>query len=367
VTTDDSEPAVQAPDASRTSASAASRSRPRRKRKRTAAAVLLGALLVVVLAAVAAIVYLGSLSQSFDTNTKKIPNAFPEESSRPSEPRPGTDGKTPVNILLVGSDSRGATGATAESGAPSDQRSDTMMLVHIPADRQQVYVISIMRDLWVPIPGHGSAKINAGLAFGGVPLMVQTVESLLGQRLDHVVFVDFAGFKGLTDAVGGVTVNVPKAFTAGQTSTIHFNAGPQTMNGEQALAFVRERYAFADGDYQRVRDQQTFMKALASKIATPQTLANPVTLANVVNEFSPYLTVDSGFTASAVASLGVELVKVRPKDLITFTLPTNGTGWSTDGQSIVLVNQAATAALATAMAQGTVPQYVDANGLANGN
>ena len=340
--------------------------RSRRKRKRTAAFVLLGALLVVVLAAVAAIIYLGSLSQSFDTNTKKIPNAFPQESSRPAEPRPGPDGKRPVNILLVGSDSRGATSATAESGAPSDQRSDTMMLVHIPGDRQQVYVISIMRDLWVHIPDHGSAKINAALAFGGVPLMVQTVETLLGQRLDHVAFVDFEGFKGLTDAVGGVTVDVQKAFTASQTSDIHFNAGPQTMNGEQALAFVRERYAFADGDYQRVRDQQAFMKALVSKIATPQTLANPVTLANAVNGFSPYLTVDSGLTASAVASLGLELVNVRPKDIATFTLPTGGTGWSTDGQSIVLLNQAATTGLADAMAQGTVPKYVVANNLANG-
>ena len=94
----------------------------------------------------------------------------------------------------------------------------------------------------------------AALAFGGVPLMVQTVESLLGQRLDHVVFMDFEGFKGLTDAVGGVTIDVKVPFTAGQTSDIHFNAGPQTMNGDQALAFVRERYAFADGDYQRVRD-----------------------------------------------------------------------------------------------------------------
>ncbi|WP_138442010.1 LCP family protein [Sinomonas susongensis] len=373
---DESEPAVEAPDASASRAGTpapAPRSRrrsadtPRRKKKRTATFVLLGALLVVVLAAVAAIVYLGSLSQSFDGNTKKIPNAFPQESSRPAEPRPGPDGKTAVNILLVGSDSRGATGAAAESGTPSDQRSDTMMLVHIPADRQHVYVVSIMRDLWVPIPDHGSAKINAALAFGGVPLMVQTVESLLGQRLDHVVFVDFEGFKGLTDAVGGVTVNVPKAFTASQTSDIHFDAGPQTMNGEQALAFVRERYAFADGDYQRVRDQQAFMKALVSKLATPQTLANPITLANAVNGFSPYLTVDSGFTASAVASLGVELVNVRPKDITTFTLPTNGTGWSTDGQSIVLLNQAATTGLATAMAQGTVPQYVAANNLANGN
>ena len=339
----------------------------RRRKRPVASLVLLGALLLVLLAGVTAVGYLATLSHNFDSNTKKIPNAFPQESSRPAESKPSPDGKTPVNILLVGSDSRGATALEAEAGAASNQRSDTMMLVHVPADRQHVYVISIMRDLWVPIPNHGSAKVNAALAFGGVPLMVETVESLLGQRLDHVVFMDFEGFKGLTDAVGGVTIDVKVPFRAGQTSDIRFNAGPQTMNGEQALAFVRERYAFVDGDYQRVRDQQAYLKALVSKIATPQTLANPVTLANVVNGFSPYLTVDSSFTSEAVATLGLEMTGIRPKDITTFTLPTSGTGWSTDGQSIVLTNQPATSALADALTKGTMPQYVGANNLANGN
>ncbi|MEA5453667.1 LCP family protein [Sinomonas sp. JGH33] len=330
--------------------------------------VLLSALLVVVLAAVAALIYLGTLSRSFDTQTKKLETVFPSESARPPAASPAADGKAALNILLVGSDSRDATIFQAESGTPSNQRSDTMMVVHVPADRKNVYVISIMRDLWVPIPGHGSAKINAALAFGGVPLMVQTIESVLGQRLDHVVFMDFEGFKSLTDAVGGVPVTVPKAFTAQQSGNTRFEAGTQTMNGTQALAFVRERYAFPDGDYQRVRNQQIFLKALVTKLATPQTLANPVTLANVVNELSSYLTVDSGFNSGAVVSLGLELGKVRPGDIVTFTLPTNGTGWSPDSQqSIVLFNQPATSGLADAMAKGTMPQYVADNKLQNGN
>jgi hypothetical protein len=87
----------------------------------------------------------------------------------------------------------------------------------------------------------------------------------------------------------------------------------------------------------------------------------------VVHGFSPYLTVDSSFTSEAVASLGLELTGIRPKDIVTFTLPTSGTGWSTDGQSIVLLNQPATTALADALAQGTMQQYVAANNLANGN
>ncbi|WP_422934065.1 LCP family protein [Sinomonas sp. P47F7] len=339
-----------------------------RRRKRTALIAILSALTLVVVAAVIAIVYIGSLATTFDTKTQKIPAAFPQESTRPSESAPtAPDGKTPINILLVGTDSRGATIEQAEAGIPSDQRSDTMLLVHIPADRKSVYLISIMRDLWVPIPGHGSAKVNAALAFGGVPLMVQTVESLLGQRIDHVVFMDFSGFKDLTNAVGGVTVDVKIPFTAGQTSNYHFDAGPQTMNGDQALAYVRERYAFPDGDYQRVRDQQNFIKALVGKLASPQTVANPVTVANVVNELSPYLTVDSSLNAAAVAKLGFELRAVRASDIVSFTLPTSGIGWSTDGQSIVIFNAPATAALATALAKGSMPQYVKDNDLTNGN
>ncbi|NUP75198.1 MAG: LCP family protein [Sinomonas sp.] len=349
-----------------------------RRRKRTALIALLTALALVLIAGGTAVIYLGSLATTFDTKTQKIPAAFPDESTRPKKTAPAASGSgasapdgtaTPINLLIAGSDSRGATTSTAEAGEPSDQRSDTMMLVHVPADRKNVYVVSIMRDLWVPIPGHGSAKINAALAFGGVPLMVETVESLLHQRIDHVVFMDFEGFKGLTDAVGGVDVNVTRPFasTMSENPGLPFTQGMMHMDGRTAVACDHERYAFSDGDYQRVRDQQAFLKALVGKIATPQTLANPMTLSNVVNEISPYLTVDSGFNSAAAASLGFELRAIRSGDIVTFTLPTKGTGWSTDGQSIVLFNEAATTGLADAMAQGTVPQFVKDNGLTNGN
>ena len=113
-------------------------------------------------------------------------------------------------MLLLGSDSRDPDGA---AGGP--YRADTIMLMHVPSDRQEAYFISIPRDLWVPIPptpdgsaGGREAKINAATAFGGVPLMVQTVEAYTGVRLDHVVLVDFGGFVEVTDALGGVEMEI---------------------------------------------------------------------------------------------------------------------------------------------------------------
>ena len=198
--------------------------------------VLLAVGVVVILGAGAAGAYVLSLTSAFDSGTTKLDEVFPDEASRPSA-TPAEDGNPAAqNILLLGSDTRGEVGDDLD--AVRGQRADTIMVAHIPANRQHVYVTSIMRDSWVQIPGHGEAKINAALSYGGVPLMVQTVESLLNSRIDHVAIIDFEGFKGLTDALGGVEVDNSVAFTRdGHT----YAQGPITLNGEQALGFVRER------------------------------------------------------------------------------------------------------------------------------
>ena len=140
--------------------------------------------------------------------TTPAPTPTPTPTPTPDPP------PTALNILLIGSDSRVNDRAVAASGGTSDQRGDTLVFIHLPADRQSVYGISIMRDLWVDIPGYGADKVNAGLELGGVPLMTQTVESLLGQKIDHTVMVDFQGFAALTDAVGGIDVDVKLPFTS---------------------------------------------------------------------------------------------------------------------------------------------------------
>ena len=150
------------------------------------------------------------------------------------------------NILLLGSDTRTGADAALVSGS----RADTIMLMHIPADGKGVYIISIMRDTWVDIPGYGTAKVNAALNYGGVSLQVATIENLVGVKIDHVAEIEFEGFKSLVNAIGGVDVQVPFAFTSNVWT---FTPGLMHLNGSGALSFVRERYSFADGDYQRVR------------------------------------------------------------------------------------------------------------------
>ncbi|MBP1135051.1 LCP family protein required for cell wall assembly [Arthrobacter sp. PvP023] len=291
----------------------------------------------------------------------------------PSEPAQSPTQEPPpaaMNILLMGSDSRGdsrAEEAQAAAGTPADQRADVLMLIHIPADRQKIYGISIMRDTWVNIPDHGEAKINAGLELGGIPLMVRTVESLFNTHIDHTVMTDFAGFKRATDALGGVDVNVTLPFTSTHDSGHTFTPGINRLTGDQALEFVRERYAFADGDFQRIRNQQTFLKSLVGKFMSAGTLTNPNTVVGVIQAVRPHLIIDQGLTLDDMWRLGFSLRDVGPEDAIFFRLPDGGFGFSTDGQSIVFQNPDAIGAVSAALANGTLADYVAANGLEGGN
>lgn len=323
----------------------------RRKRK-TTRNVLLVFLGLVVVAAIVGTVFVANLAHSYDSKTEKIADAFPDDASRPAKSDSGA-----MNILLLGSDSRGDSVDMAGAGQASDQRSDTMMWVHIPGDRKNIVMMSIMRDTWVDIPGVGEAKINAAMANGGVPLVVETLEGLFKNRLDHVAIVDFEGFKAITDSLGGVNVDVPVAFTTADDK-FNFAAGPQMLNGDQALGFVRERYAFADGDYQRVRNQQIFLKSVMNTALTPATLANPVKINDLVGKVSPYLTVDEDLDAGVLGSLAVSLRDVRGSDVKSFTLPNLGTGTSADGQSIVVKDDAAISAISEALTNDSLASYL---------
>lgn len=333
----------------------------RRRKKRTGRNVLLAFGALVVIAALVAGGFLFNLINSFDNKSGKIADAFPVESSRPTK---NADAANAVNILLLGADSGGGSGEHENlPDVPKAGRSDTMMLVHISGDRQNVYVTSIMRDTWIDIPGHGTHKINAAFSYGGVPLAVQTIESLLGTRIDHVASVDLAGFKGLTDAVGGVDINVPITFKSFHKNGYTFQKGMQHMDGEMALAFVRERYAFSDGDYQRVRNQQIYMSALFNKLLSRDVLTNPGTITSAVDELSPFIQRDETLNAVTLGQLGLSLSSVRGDNIHFFTLPTSGVSRSADGQSIVLPNEAAIKELGDALQNDKVGDFVTNHGL----
>ena len=207
-------------------------------------------------------VFAWSFSSTFNSQTTKLPDAFPsEESGRPAILQ-GEAAKS-QNILLLGSDTTGENdGSIADL---TGQRSDAIVVVHVPANRKNIYVMSILRDSWLDIPGEGEAKINAALSLGGVPLAVQTVEGLRGARIDHVTIIDFENFKGVTDALDGGDIDNPIAFDSYHLEGHYFPEVAQRVNGAEALAFVRERYAFADGDFPRARNQQVFIRAVLGK------------------------------------------------------------------------------------------------------
>ncbi len=361
------------------------------KRRRPLRTFLLVLLAAAILVPASAGAYLYSLGQVFDSESKTIETPFPAESTRPRPPAhanipegaaggagrvagtgPASAGTAdggsaaPLNFLVMGSDSRGASAGEAVTGGTSNQRADTLMLVHIPADRSMIFSISLMRDLWIGIPDHGQAKMNAALAYGGVPLMVQTVEALFHQRIDHVAMIDFEGFVGMTDVLGGVEVNISQPFVSVHSNRTYAQ-GTTLLDGKGALDFVRERYAYADGDYQRVRNQQAFVQALLAKNLSAETLLNPVKVHHVISAMAPFISVDSGLDAATLARLALELRDVRAGDMVMFTLPTLGTGTSADGQSIVLPDHNAIARISLALADDSLDKFVANGGLAGGH
>lgn len=294
------------------------------------------------------------------------PSATPTATKKPKPTPPPEPPPTALNILLVGSDSRVNQRAAAAAGKPSTQLADSIVFLHIPANRKQAYGISLMRDLWVDIPGHGQAKINSSLLLGGLPLVTRTVESLLGQHVNHTVMVDFQTFAALTDAVGGVDVNVKLPFESTIDPGVRFPAGVNRLNGARALDFVRERKAFADGDYQRVRNQQTFLKAVLTKVVK-QGATDRATARKLATTALPRITVTPGLTLDALARLAFSFHTTPANGAVFFTLPTAGVGTSADGQSIVLEDPAATAEIAAALRANKLSNYVAAHKLQNGN
>jgi LCP family protein required for cell wall assembly len=316
-----------------------------RRGKGLVAGIVVGALLLVGGGATAA--WFGYRA-SLDGNLERI-DAFEglDESTRPSAAPAGPD--TPVNILVLGSDSRISAGDPNawEAGA---QRTDAIMLVHLSADRQTAAAISIPRDSWVPIPGYGEAKINAAFSYGGPSLMIQTVEDLTGVRVDHFAVTDFESFTTLTDSLDGVEITVPD----GAGGSVR-----QAMDGEEALAFARERHALANGDFGRVQRQQAWMRAIVAKANNNR--SDPLKMAGFLEAVTSSVAVDEGFTFDRMQELFQSAGDISTNDITFMTAPYSGTGRSADGQSIVVLDRATFDPLMAAVAADELPEFLAAN------
>ncbi len=310
----------------------------------------MAALVVVAIAVTGAFVYLWNLDRTVNANLDRVADAFPAEGTRP-EPAvvPAGAVAAPITVLLIGGDARPGS----SSSAP--QRSDLLMVMRISAERDKVSIVSIPRDSWVDVPGRGMNKINAAYAFGGFPLAVETVEQLLGSRIDHVAAIDMEGLRDMTDALGGVRVQVASEFDSGE---YHFEPGPRTLDGEEALAFVRERKSFASGDLERVVNQQRFLTGIVTEALGREGLRDPGQLSALATTTSTYLTVDDALTGERIREIGWEMLGVTASDLDFQTIGVTGTGRSPDGQSIVVLDPEGVQRLGTALSDDTMESYV---------
>ncbi len=339
--------------------------RPRRRRRlrgRRGVLIIFGTLFGLLgLLAGGAFLTFNHLKAGYDRNIQRFGDPF---KAIPQASRPTTDAAASgaVNILLLGSDSRVSAGDPSQ-WTIGGQRTDAIMVLHIPANRKGAYIVSIPRDSWVTIPGHGPAKINAGFSFGGPTLMVETIESVTGVRIDHVAIVDFDGFKQITDALGGVKITVPKTVTSKVQGTI--KAGTYTMDGATALTYVRQRYNLPGGDFDREKRQQNWMRAMMVKLMSKGTLTNPFTLNDVLSAVTKSLSTDDAFSIDQMQGLALSLRSVRSADVKFMTVPIQGTGWSPDHkQSIVVLDKQADAGLWSAVRKDSVSQWIathDAN------
>jgi LCP family protein required for cell wall assembly len=294
---------------------------PRSRRRRVLRRVLIsiGVLGLVLALAIGGGVWF--LTDRYGGNISRVSDVFTklDQSPRPAPASPVHGSGTPVTFLLVGSDTR----SHFAQGQLPDSRSDAIMLVRFTADRQHAQVISIPRDSWVPVPGHGTSKINAAWAWGGPSLLIQTVEQLTKVRIDHFAAIDFDGIIQVTDDLGGVDVTVADTTTWGQYT---FHKGVNHLNGDQARWYLGQRYGLQGGDFDRVRRQQQYLKSMFGKLFSSSTFTDPSRLAKALGVVTKSVAVDDTLSNANLLSLGYSLRNVTPADVQFFTAPVLGTG-----------------------------------------
>jgi polyisoprenyl-teichoic acid--peptidoglycan teichoic acid transferase len=257
------------------------------------------------------------------------------------------------NYLIIGSDTRAFGESQADiqhfgsAATQQGQRSDTMMVAHIDPGKHTGVLVSFPRDLWEPIPGHGTSKINAAFAYGGAQLAIRTIEQDFDIPISHYLEVDFAGFRDIVDAIGSVPIYFPTPARDHNTGLLITTPGCHNLNGTDALAYVRSRYyEYESGgkwqydptsDLGRINRQQYFIRSL-SRAAIHSVLSSPFKINGVVDKSVKSLTRDKSLSTSDMKALVRAFRNTDPNAFPMYTLPaTNG---FRDSQSVLLLDDA---------------------------
>lgn len=288
---------------------------------------------IVVLATVAALV-VGGWFWSMSARLSDVPrfDAHLGEKPAPGEPmRPGPPGdKESVTILLAGIDHGNRHDLVEMLGSGDWQsgvfRSDAVMVLHLSGDRKEAHLVSIPRDSWVVVPGHGEQKINAAFSEGGPALLAQTVEQVANIRLTHMMVVGWDGFRGITDVLGGVTID------------------GEHLGPEEALTYVRERKSLPRGDFDRVERQRKFLMSILRSVQEQDLLSDPPSVTRVVGMLDDFVSVDKSLTNRGMVSLARAAQDIDREQITLLTAPHEGTDM-VDGQSVVRLDIPATRSL----------------------
>jgi LCP family protein required for cell wall assembly len=264
---------------------------------------------------------------------------------------PDQPGKT---YLLVGSDSRAGLSKAEQkrlgTGSTAGQRTDTIMLVYVPPGGKSA-LISVPRDSYVDIPGHGENKINAAFAFGGPELLVQTVEQNTRLRIDGYMEIGFGGFVNIIDALNGIRMCLPNAIND-RDSHIDLRKGCQTLSGTEALGYVRMRKADPRGDLGRVERQREMLAAVADKAASPATVLNPIRYWNFCMATADAIKLGRDTSLPETLLLALAMKQISSGNGLTLTVPVSSTGASTSVGSAVLWDPAKSKAMFSDIARG---------------
>ena len=269
------------------------------------------------------------------------------------EDRPEKTSKA-LNYLLVGSDTReGLTKAelkalrVGSTATAAGGRSDTMLLVHISKDRDKAYLVSFPRDSLVTIPEHLSTdgkkqiparqnKLNAAFAFGGAPLLIETIEGETNLKIDHYIEINFAGFAGIVNAVGGIEV-CTKVDIDDPKSHLVLSAGTHTLDGIEALKYVRTRDFDGRGDIGRMQRQQQFMSSVLKKATSTGVLLNPIKIVNFMNATISTVKMDESLSKEDLLNLAKQMRGLSSGSVRTLTVPISTANGRADGIGSVVI------------------------------